>query len=367
VVTFAGELLVGLRRDHGAVWLPGRPRSAAESTFAAACEALAERLAATDDALAGLGDRPPRAALAVLGTLDAAALLAEAQAVDAMARALRAGARPGPPAMRGLPGPTTRGLPGPTGARPAGAPGPGPGGTRPSGAAFATPGGAAPRDAGRPGAGTAGRQPEDRRPAGFAGLLRRWTEPAPVERAATGPAPATGVEAARAKARQAFEAAHRLAREVLAYVSPRLTVLRVALEATGLPGPRTPLDEIKRTLHPAGVAAGIAEPQLAFLPPLVKLFLADGDAVRRVHPALTQWRAVQTMATEADVLRGALRGAPPPRAAELVGAYETGKLRAAIYPLTHLHLTFQGLPIVSELFPVPPAGAAASGGRAPGM
>ena len=331
MIAFAGELVMGLRRDHGAVWLPGRRRTADEQAFAVAAEALAARLGEVGEALRGLRDTPPREALAALAAFDGAGLLAAAQALDGLARKLRAVS------------PAGRAQVAPAGCRLPAQPG------RPPGAAARPPG---------PGARGAA-------PVGVMGLLRRWTSP-PVARAEPA-APGPPVPTARDKARQAFEAAHKLAREVLAYVSPRLTVLGVALEATGLPGPRRPMEEVKRTLHPAALAAGVAEPQLPFLPPLVKLFFADDAAVRRVQPAIVQWRGVQATTVEAEVLRSALRGAGPARAEALLAAFETGRYRAALYPLTHLHLTFRGVPLVSELFPMPadPGGAALSAGDRP--
>ncbi len=213
---------------------------------------------------------------------------------------------------------------------------------------------AAPRPTGPPPPGPASRPTAPGGPAGVIGLLKRWTTSPSVERLAPAvPGPTPQAVAAATRARQAFEAAYKLACEVLAYVSPRLTVLRVALEATGRPGPARPMDEVKRTLHASGVAAGVAAPQMAFLPPLVKLFYADDTAVRRVHPALVQWQGVQATTAEAEVLRGALRSVEGDRGEALVQAFETGKYRAAIYPLTHLHLSFKGVPLVSELFPVP--------------
>jgi hypothetical protein len=181
------------------------------------------------------------------------------------------------------------------------------------------------------------------------GWLQRWSGPAPADER---PA-AAKLEPAADRARQTFQAARKLAAQVLAYVSPRLNVLKVALDATGLPGKRKPMDEIKRELHPAAVKAGVPEGQLSFLPPLVKLLYADMAPVRTIHVALVQWEELKGLNAEAGVLAGAIATAPPPRDVELLREFDVGKYRASIYPLSHLHVSFQGIAYARDLFPPP--------------
>jgi hypothetical protein len=47
----------------------------------------------------------------------------------------------------------------------------------------------------------------------------------------------------------------------------------------------------------------------------------------------------------------ALATAPPPRATALLDRFDVRKLRAAIFPLSHLDVTFAGVPPLDELFP----------------
>lgn len=333
MAVFARELLAGLRREHGALWMAGRVRQAEEQAFVKAADALAAELASVEELLGFLSSKPPEEALPVLGAVDPGAIAAQVQALQALAARLRQrqvpvvpGARPGQPAAR------------PPGTAPMGARGPATTGLGP-----ARP---APRSAATPAPSAADQ---------VLGLLRRWSSGPQVEQKAAAPTPAERLAAALGQARQTFDAAHTLAREILAYVSPRLGVVKVALDATGLPGRKRAMDEIKRTLRADAEKAGVPDAQMGYLPPMVKLFDGSMDAVRRVHPALVQWQEVQSMSAEAEVLIGALRAtrADTLRGRQLLDEFETGKYRAAVYPLTHLHLTFKGLPHVADLFPPP--------------
>lgn len=310
-VTFATALLQGVRASHGALWLRGRRPDTEETALMQAVGALEARLSVASTMLDLAPDGPAAGTLARLAQVDGPALLAAAQALDGLAQRLKPRTlAPRAPGMGGGPG-----LPGPRTASPVSPP------------------------------------PVAAPVSSLKGLLSRWSaasvETLPQARQAP---PA---EDPHLLARRTFEAAHTFVGEILAYAGPRLDILRVALEATGLPGPARPLPLIQATLKADAQAAGVPGPQQSFLPPLVRLFLAQPDAVRRVGPAIGQWRGVQALNAEAEVLRLALRTAPPARIGELVGAFETGRYRAAVHPLSHLHITFRGLPVASELFPSP--------------
>ena len=311
---FAREVLGGLRREHGGLWLQGRVRQAEEQAFVKAADALGAQLSSIEEMLAFLAARPPEEALPVLAAVDPSSIAVDVQALTGLAAKLR-----------------QRNVPTVPGARP-GLP-PRPPAPRPAPAAPAT--------------------PADQ----VLGLLRRWSGAGTAEQRPAAPAPVDRVAGALLQARQTFDAAHKLAKEILAYVAPRLGVVKVALDATGLPGRRRPMDAIKKTLRADAEQAGVPDAQMNFLPPMVKLFDGSPDAVRRVHPAIVQWQQAQALSAEADVLVGALRAtqADARRGHALLQDFETGKYRAAVYPLTHLHLTFKGLPYVGDLFPPPEA------------
>jgi hypothetical protein len=156
-------------------------------------------------------------------------------------------------------------------------------------------------------------------------------------------------------ARSRFDAALRLAREVLAYVSPRLALADVALAATGLPGPRRPWPEVEPALAPGAERAGIGAPLRPWLPLLARLFWADLGATRHAHQAVVQWKRARELGEAAEKVDGLLAQAPPPSHPALLRAVDVPHLRAAVYPLSHLHLRFRGVPHLSALFPPPPA------------
>jgi hypothetical protein len=182
-----------------------------------------------------------------------------------------------------------------------------------------------------------------------AGLLRRWTAPAEVEAA---PAPAAPAPPVPDAARRAFAAAYRLACEVLEYVTPRLGLVRVALEATGLPARRRALAEIEATLYFRCVQAEVPEAQLGFMPPLTMLLYEDDQAVRRVHVALTGWNEAEALHADAVLVDRALAEEPasPGPTADL---FDVGRYRAALFPVSHLHVAFAPFPWLRDLFPAP--------------
>ena len=157
-------------------------------------------------------------------------------------------------------------------------------------------------------------------------------------------------------ARKGFDQAVRLAREVLAYVSPRLALADVALEATGLPGPRRTWPEIEPALTPGADRAGVAPPLRPWLPLLAQLYLSNMEATRKTHQAVTQWRQARGLGAQADKVDNLLAHAPPASHAALLGSVDAARLRAAVYPLSHLHVHFRGVPHMSTLFPAPDGG-----------
>lgn len=161
-----------------------------------------------------------------------------------------------------------------------------------------------------------------------------------------------------AKARQAFEAALRFVEEVLAYVSPRLLLVDTGMALTGLPGPARPWGEVMREAPMAVVKAKIPPSDRNWVPSLAKLFLNHPDAMRRAHGALVQWANAKLQAAEGKALQAQLAEASSVElSAALLRKANTPRLQASAFPLSHLHLSFQGLPQLSALFPPPSGGA----------
>ncbi len=154
-------------------------------------------------------------------------------------------------------------------------------------------------------------------------------------------------------ARRAFDQALKLAREVMAYVSPRLTLADVALEATGLPTGRKPWPLVEPALMPAAEQAGVIPPLRPWLPLLAQLFLSDAEATRKTHQAVTQWKQARQVNQHAEKVDGLIAQSAPVSHAALLGSVDNARLRAAVYPLSHLHLHFKGVPHMSTLFPPP--------------
>jgi len=374
-LAFAEELAAALKREFAGAWSDGRGAQLRAAVEAVDAEAARGRgfLAAQD--LASAID-----ALAALQAYDLAPLLATTKGLQSRADGLRrdlSGPAVGPPArttgpvapvrpgqvprvrdtaplapVRGSgPLPSVRALPGPdqwgggaygggqrgTGVGPLGGgqrrPGAGPGGGDPF-----TPDARSQGTAARP---QAGPQPSSLAPLG----PRRPLPPAPSP-----PRPAGG------SARQQFDAAYQLAREILGYVAGRLALVQVSLAATGLPGPRAPWHHVGAALDPGADRAGIDAPMRPWLPLLAQLFYTDPAAAREALTALEQWRQSKDLASEAEALRARLAALPPEVQAQLLAQFEAGRLRASIHPLGHLHIRFKSFPHLSTIFPGPPPG-----------
>ena len=359
VVAFAQEVGTTLTEEFAAFW---RDPGAGEEgeRLRAQLAAMKAQVDASRAFLKTLDVVPPYKKLESLKAHDLAPLARAAQGLEAAADRLRArqeqaalGPRPGfePPPARPQPGAPP--------ARPGGSgvvipPRPAPGAARHTGAL--TP----PRegtDTLRLGGGSSGRTTSGLgRAAPPTGMLRREAAP-DVRRMATGrPAglpPARPPLPSVEKNRQAFEAALALVAEVLEFISPRLLLVKVSLVATGLPGRKRPWETITQELLPAAQAAGVPQPQMLWLPLLVKLFYTDMTAVQRAHMALVQWDQALKMHTDAGRVQSEMTTEPAGKHRALLDSFHLGKYRAAIYPLSHLHVSFKGLPHLSELFPPP--------------
>lgn len=191
---------------------------------------------------------------------------------------------------------------------------------------------------------------------GLLATVRRWAS-APnlqeLERAPRAGSKEAAVAAELARVRQTFESAFGFVSDVLRYVGPRLNIAKLALAATGLPGRRRPWDDITGSLLQDGTAAGLSKGHLLWLAHLTRLFYDDTTATQRAHVAVSQWDEAQGLQGDAELLRATLATTSSARQLDLLGRFNVGKFRAAALPLSHLHLTFKGIPHLQDMFPVP--------------
>lgn len=189
----------------------------------------------------------------------------------------------------------------------------------------------------------------------LAELMRAWCTPPAVVKA--GPTPeevvAKRMERAADQNRQALDAAIALVTKVLKSVSPRLHVMEVALEATGLPAKARAWEAIEEEIPIAGEAAGFSSAQVGWLFHLADLFTTDARAMQAAHMAIVQWGQARVLLGEAETVRKTMETAPPQKSAELLRTFNLGRFRASVFPLSHLHLTFKGLALLQDLFPEP--------------
>lgn len=302
VLVFVHELIGQFKKEFGELWLD-RPTDPALAAFVDKVAQLEAQWKAGDQLMARLPSMKAGEALKAVYAFGIDRLAAEAQAVQQAARAVR----------------QSRARPEPAPAAP---------------------------------------QPQ---PTGLAGLLRKLKTSLEAEEAPPPPPPRP--DAALEKAIQAFTAARAFVSGVLAYVSPRLQLAAVALEATGLPGKKKPWPEVAKAV--VAQSAGFDPSQRGWLPPLTKLVYEQPTATQAVHMAVVQWQETRALDVQADLLEAALETAEPARKGTLLASFDAGKYRAAAFPLGHLHLRFRGQPPLDTLFP-PVETSAALGGTQTG-
>jgi len=153
---------------------------------------------------------------------------------------------------------------------------------------------------------------------------------------------------------RAFEAAHRLATEVLKYVGPRLALVQSSMTATGLPGPRHPWHQVLGSFNPPSpLAEGIDPPLRPWLPLLAKLFYTEIPVARDALLALQQWQQARQLHREAEQVAATLAKVPEQVRPQILAGFNAGRLRGAAYALSHLHARFKGVTHLGVLFPPP--------------
>lgn len=298
VILFAAELAGTLRKEFEPVWDAPGPLGEAAETLAGRLEVLERKVDRARSGLAGVSLKFPQETMRALTAIDLNDLTASAKGLEGLAAQLREAV-----AAHSAPA-----------AAPAEVPG-----------------------------------------KGLLGFLRKIAADPTIVEGTARPAPPRPADPAVEKARQGFESAMTLVADVLEYISPRLMMVKVPLDVIGLPGRKKPWDEVKASLLPTGQAQGLPPASMKWLPHLAKLFYDDMGATQKGHMAVVQWTEAQSLYGDAQLLRSALSQAPPERARRLLDSFNLGKLRAAIFPLSHLHMSFRGVKHLETIFPPPSA------------
>jgi hypothetical protein len=301
VILFAAELAGTMRKEFEPVWRTPGPIAEAAEALIGRLEVLERKVERAETALSGVNLKFPQEAMRALTGIDLNDMTASAKGLEGLAARLREVV-----AAHSV--------------RPAEAP--------------------------------VGTEPQGK---GLLGFLRKIAADPTIVEGTARPAPPRPVDPAIDKAKQAFEGVMQLVTEVLEYVSPRLHMVKVPLEVIGLPGPKKPWDDVKAKLLPTGQAQGLPPASLKWLPHLAKLFYEDMGAVQKGHMAVVQWVEAQSLFGDAQLLQSALSSAPPDRVKRLLDSFNVGKLRAAIFPLSHLHISFRGVKHLETIFPPPSA------------
>lgn len=204
------------------------------------------------------------------------------------------------------------------------------------------------------------------RPAPGTGALPARPVPSPSQKQAQGTAKLTGwlqawlpVDAPAAESQsppvapelQHTRLALKLVGSVLAYASPRLAVVDVALRAlgSGEEGGWWEVQDRLETLSPSLPPAG-----QGWAAPLARMFLDRPLARRPAVIAVGQWGATREAF---EACEGALKRAeamPTPDAQRRgLNLVEVAKLKGLAVPISHLHLTFKEHSPLRDLFPTP--------------
>jgi hypothetical protein len=191
-------------------------------------------------------------------------------------------------------------------------------------------------------------------PKTITGLLSRWMQYGESLSRELEPEPQVEVvDPVIERRRQAFEATLQLAAQIMAYVAPRLGLIKTVAGVLRLPGTPPPWIAVARTMPTAAEAEQVPASLQEWLLPLARLFLENRRAARDAQVAVVQWQQAKPRLVMAESMRDAFIAAPPDRYAHVVNTADSGPLRAAVLPLNHLHLTFRDVPLLRDLFPAP--------------
>lgn len=145
------------------------------------------------------------------------------------------------------------------------------------------------------------------------------------------------------------------AQEILDHVGPRLLLLLTVVEVLQLPGPPPPSTIIRLQMPLSAEAHGVPAAQREWLLPLATMLLQHRQPARDVLVALEQWRQARACLTAARARLAGLEAMPCTELPGALAGTDPRDLRAAVFPLLNLALTFRRVPLLGDLFPPSPA------------
>lgn len=182
------------------------------------------------------------------------------------------------------------------------------------------------------------------------GWLRKLFRPASIKQLPEAPvSPPTE----QTRKRQAFEAVLDYAAQLLAFVSPRMHLISTALIAAGIPGPKRPWPELQKDAASVARKASIPPGQLEWVPALAELFHSRSEIAQRAQVVEHQHKGVNEQLEKAQTLQASLASAAPSHIPSLLEQFHVERFRGMMIPLTNLHVTFKGVPLLTTLFPPP--------------
>ncbi|GEM_PF-5230610 len=320
VLAFSGEFASAIRREFAVCWTPpargfGAKFDTKLKRLVSLADSVLKQHAQGNQVLENQLTLPPLKAMALLGSFPVDQLIAETKGLDALARELRA-----EPALKGVLAP-----------------------------------------AAQPNANQANRSvPQTsklvdgaERKGGWTGWLQKLTT-SPSEKSVSRADVAASHAATQVeKQRHAFHAARELVMQVIAYVSPRMLLVSAGLSATGLPGPIKPWPEVEKNVAAMGRKSGVPPAQLEWVSPLAKLFCTEADVAKKALVAENQFKSTRELLSEADILVSSIDMSPG-SASKLLEQFSVERFKGSVLPLSHLHLTFKGIPVLEDLFPPKP-------------
>lgn len=300
VVTFSEELALALRREFAPLWDQKAP-AAKVQPFVGKVESVLKWVGSGKQLLERQQTLPPLEALKALGSFPTDKLVEETRGLNALAKELRDRTKTSPPMPKANV-------------------------TRPLSEADATD--------------------------NWTGWFRKLVKPTSVKDLSEAPAPAGATEVARK--RQAFESVLDYASQLLAFVSPRMTLIRAALLAAGIPGPQRPWSELMKNAAPIGRKAGIPPGQVEWVPVLAELFHSRSEVAQKAQVLEHQFKSINELLGEAEILKASLGSASPEAIPHLLEQFHVERFKGMLIPLTNVHFTFKGISLLETLFPPPP-------------
>ncbi|MDB5095886.1 MAG: hypothetical protein JWM80_307 [Cyanobacteria bacterium RYN_339] len=308
---FSSELAAGLRKEFQHLWKGAPPALMAEvAAFTQRVDALAAKVQEAQAALAGARNDNPREGLARLGRIELRGVLAAARGLEGAGAKLRED-----PELLAWRAPAARGT----------------------------------SELKRQGTGPLATAAFD--------LLRRFAPGLDVkELGLEPPAPPapTAVPKDFAERRAHLLTALETMSRLLGFVGPRMGVLRTSFDLTGLPRAKKLLMEFRAECERTATAEGASAQETTLRITLGQALLLSAIAAQRSQVALVQWDDAQALREEAEVLRQTVTGLYSPSVHKALQGFNVGKLRGALIPLNNLPLSFRDVPVLKDLFPLPP-------------